>query len=103
MRTKGKDSPKIVWYIFFLALLLLFLWITVTGRNSFLNTYKLRRKVEKLELETSRLKAVNDSLANENARLKTDPQAAEKAAREEFGLTKPDEKVFRFVPAKDDD
>jgi len=58
--------------------------------------------VEQLEKETTILKAQNDSLAQENERLKTDPEAAEKAARENFGLTKPDETVFRFVPAKDD-
>ena len=30
-------------------------------------------------------------------------ETAEKAAREKFGLTKPDETVFRFVPAEEDD
>jgi cell division protein FtsB len=72
------------------------------GGNSFFNTWKLQRQVEKLEKETSYLKAVNDSLAQENERLKTDPEAAEKAAREKFGLTKQDETVFRFVPAKEE-
>jgi len=103
MKTKGKETPKIVRYAFLLVMLLLFLWITLFSRNSFANTYKLRRKVEQLEQDANHLKAVNDSLAKENARLKTDPEAAEKAAREQFGLIKPDEKVFRFVPAKDAD
>lgn len=101
MKAKGKETPKIVWYIYLLFILFLFLWISVLGRNSARNTYLLRKKVESMESEALDLKAVNDSLAKENLRLKTDPDAAEKAAREQFGLIKPDEKVFRFVPAKE--
>jgi len=102
MKVKSKESPGYVFYIFLIIIMLLILWISVLGRNSFWNTHQLQRKVENLEREATRLKAVNDSLAKENARLQTDPEAAEKAAREQYGLTKPGEKVFRFVPAKED-
>lgn len=101
MKAKGRETPKIVRYIYLLCIVFLFLWIAVLSRNSIINTIRMRRKVENLEAEASHLKAVNDSLAKENLRLKTDPDAAEKAAREQFGLIKPDEKVFRFVPAKE--
>lgn len=101
MRSKGKQTPKIIRYIYFLIILFLFLWISVFSRNSARNTIRLRKKVESLEADAANLKAVNDSLAKENLRLKTDPDAAEKAAREQFGLIKPDEKVFRFVPARE--
>jgi cell division protein FtsB len=102
MKTKAKATPKYVKYIVNALLVLLLAWILVTGRNSYLNTYRLKRRVDLLQQEAMRLKAANDSLAQENARLKTDPEAAEKAAREQFGLTKPNEKVFRFVPARED-
>lgn len=75
----------------------------MAGGNSFYNTWKLQRQVRLLKTETMHLKAVNDSLAQENERLKTDPEAAEKAAREKFGLTKPGETVIRFVPAKEEE
>ena len=101
MKAKGKETPRIIWYIYLLCILFLFLWISVLGRNSARNTFLLRKKVEALEAEALHLNAVNDSLAKENLRLKTDPDAAEKAAREQFGLIKPHEKVFRFVPAKE--
>ena len=103
MKVKSRETPRIVSYIYIIAIALLVLWILLISRNSFWNTYQLKRKVEGLESEADYLRAVNDSLARENARLKTDPEAAEKAAREQFGLTKPGEKVFRFVPAKEDD
>ncbi|HQQ68144.1 MAG TPA: septum formation initiator family protein [Candidatus Cloacimonadota bacterium] len=103
MKSRAKETPKLLRYAFWLIAAIMILWILLFGRNSFFNTMKLSRKVDKLEQETEMLKAVNDSLAKENARLKTDPEAAEKAAREQFGLTKPDEKVFRFVPAKGED
>lgn len=102
MKIKAKETPRYVSYVFYLAFFMLILWIALLSRNSFWNTHQLQRKVENLEQEATRLKAVNDSLAKENARLKTDPEAAEKAAREQYGLTKPGEKVFRFVPAKED-
>ncbi len=102
MKVKTNKSPGVLKYVFYLAVFALLLWILVLGRNSFWHTNQLKKRVETLESEASHLKAVNDSLARENERLKTDPEAAEKAAREQYGLTKPGEKVFRFVPAKED-
>ncbi len=102
MNTRKKAAPKSVRVMFWAGVTVLTLWILLLGGNSFFNTWKLQRQVTKLEKETTQLKAVNDSLAQENERLKTDPEAAEKAAREKFGLTKQDETVFRFVPAKEE-
>ncbi|PKN72438.1 MAG: hypothetical protein CVU50_07665 [Candidatus Cloacimonetes bacterium HGW-Cloacimonetes-3] len=102
MNSRKKATSKGVRIMFWAGVSILTLWILLLGGNSFFNTWKLQRQVEKLEKETSYLKAVNDSLAQENERLKTDPEAAEKAAREKFGLTKQDETVFRFVPAKEE-
>jgi len=103
MKAKAKKNPIYLRYVFYAAIFLLLVWILFTGRNSYMNTYRLRQKVEQMEAEAMKLRAINDSLAQENARLKTDPEAAEKAAREQYGLTKPNEKVFRFVPAREDD
>lgn len=102
MKTRGKESPRIVKYLFYLFLLLLLGWIGFWGQNSFFKTIKLKRELDALRAKTEELSAINDSLATENQRLKTDPEAAEKAAREQFGLTKPGERVFRFVPARED-
>ncbi|MDY0151200.1 MAG: septum formation initiator family protein [Candidatus Cloacimonas sp.] len=103
MKTRSATISPTLRFSFWAVVTLLALWVLILGTNSFLNTWKLQRRVQTLETETLHLKALNDSLAQENERLKTDPETAEKAAREKFGLTKPDETVFRFVPAKEDD
>ena len=103
MKAKTKKLSPPMRFAFWAIIVLLIIWILFLADNSFLNTWKLKRRVDQLEKETTILKAQNDSLAQENERLKTDPEAAEKAARENFGLTKPDETVFRFVPAKEDE
>jgi len=103
MKSKSKELKPAHRFIFWSLIAIIGIWILFLSGNSFLNTYKLQRRVQLLEKETTALKAVNDSLAAENQRLKTDPETAEKAAREKFGLTKPDETVFRFVPAEEDD
>ena len=103
MKPKNKKISPQFRFFFWGAIVLLVIWILFLANNSFLNTWKLKHRVDQLEKETAALKAQNDSLEQENNRLKTDPEAAEKAARENFGLTKPDETVFRFVPAKDDE
>lgn len=102
MKIKAKETPRFYHYLYLIIIVILILWIGIFSRNSFWHTHQLQRKVETMEREAENLKAINDSLAKENTRLKTDPEAAEKAAREQYGLTKPGEKVFRFVPAKED-
>jgi len=102
MSRKNDSTSKPLRTGFWVLLAVMAIWILILGGNSFFNTWKLQRQVSKLKAETLHLKAVNDSLSQENQRLKTDPDAAEKAAREKFGLTKPGETVIRFVPAKDD-
>ncbi len=103
MKSRNKELKPSYRFLFWGIIAIIGIWILFLSGNSFLNTYKLQRRVQLLEKETTALKAVNDSLAAENLRLKTDPETAEKAAREKFGLTKPDETVFRFVPAEEDD
>jgi len=103
MSKKNDSTSKPLRTGFWILMGIMGIWILILGGNSFFNTWKLQRQVGKLKAETMHLKAVNDSLSQENQRLKTDPEAAEKAAREKFGLTKPGETVIRFVPAKDDE
>jgi len=60
------------------------------------------RKARRLADEAGRVEADNARLAEENARLsrevkalRTDPSAMERAAREDLGLVRPGERVYR--------
>ena len=59
MKSRAKETPKLVRYAFWLIAGILILWILFFGRNSFLNTMKLSRKVDKLEQETETLKKLH--------------------------------------------
>lgn len=103
MKNQASHPRAIVRLIFYAALIAIILWILVLSQNSYLNTWKLKSKMNDLKKEMLELQAVNDSLRQENHRLKTDPKAAEKVARERFGLTKEGEKSFRFIPDNSED
>ena len=63
-------------------------------------------RVGALEAEVARMQRLNAELEAENARLtlriealRHDDETIERVAREELGLVRPGEVVFRFVPA----
>lgn len=98
MKTRSSRPNPLLRLLFYVSILFLVSWIVLWGENSFFKTWNMKRKVEALEKEMNELKATNERLELENQRLKSDPKAAEKVAREKFGLTKEGEKVFRFIP-----
>jgi len=94
------NRPKpLLRLVFYVAMLFVISWILLWGENSFLRTWNMGRRVQALEKEMKELQTINEELKQENQRLKSDPKAAEKVAREKFGLTKEGEKVFRFIPS----
>lgn len=99
MKREKQASPAYVKWIYWLIIIFVLSWILIWGQYSFLKTYIQGRSVKKLQSSVNELKVQNDSLRQENELLKTNLETAEKTARERFGLTKPGEKVFRFVPA----
>jgi cell division protein FtsB len=69
------------------------------GEYSTSNWWQLRRQLAE-ERDTLRaLQAEIDSLARVAHELETDPAAQERAAREEFGMIKNGELLYRLVPA----
>ncbi len=100
MKQFQESHSRLMHLLYLGAILFLLSWILLWGRNSFYNTWIAnRRKVVQLERTVTGLKAMNDSLAQEIERLKTNPEAAEKVAREKFGLIRENETKFIFVPA----
>ncbi len=83
---------KIVWAI----ILLLILYIVFLFSDKYARTLQLKEDIKKLESELEELKLKNNSLLEEVESLKSD-KSVEKIAREELGLTKPDEILIKGI------
>jgi cell division protein FtsB len=79
-----------------LALAALLAYVFVFSRHGYLRRRELARENQRLRLELKELRAENVRLREELSHL-DDPEAVERLAREELGLVKEGEKVYRFV------
>lgn len=71
-------------------------YVFVFSRHGYLRRRELARENERLQAELQKLRDENARLRAELERL-DDPDAVEKLAREELGLVKDGETVYRFV------
>ena len=82
-----------------LGLALLVLGIhDVFGAHGYLAMRRTQKQVEQLRGEIERLNQENQALAEHVNALKTDPKTIEKIAREEMGLARPGEMIFKLPP-----
>ena len=79
-----------------LALAALLAYVFVFSRHGYLRRHELARENDRLQAELEELRDENARLREELNRL-DDPEAVEKLAREELGLVKDGETVYRFV------
>ena len=70
----------------------------VFGDHGFLAMRRARKEVEKVQEEIQQLNAENARLAGDVQALKSDPRIIERIAREEMGLAKPGELIFKMPP-----
>ncbi len=78
------------------ALIVLVLLHTLFGPYGYLSMRRTERQVEQLRLEIDRLDHENSQLSGEIRALQSDPSAIEKVAREDMGLARPGELIFRL-------
>jgi cell division protein FtsB len=78
------------------ALLVLVLMHTIFGPYGYLSMRRSQREIEQLRQEIGRLDRENGELSGEIRALQTDPSAIEKVAREDMGLARPGEIIFRL-------
>jgi len=83
---------KIVWVI----ILLLIFYVVFLFSDKYARTLQLKEDIKRLESELEELKLKNNSLSEEVESLKSD-KSVEKIAREELGLTKPDEILIKGI------
>ena len=78
------------------ALVVLVLMHTLFGPYGYFSMRRSERQIEQLRLEIDRLDRENQQLSGEIHALQTDPAAIEKVAREDMGLARPGELIFRL-------
>ena len=78
------------------ALLLLVFMNGIFGENGYLAMRRARADVDRIRKELQQLNEENRQLAGDIHGLKSDPAAIERVAREEMGLARPGELVFRL-------
>lgn len=84
-----------------LAGLIFFLLTFFAGDFGFIRIYRLHQKKAALQIHHKQLQAEILQLKQETYLLQNDPFYIEKIAREKYGLSRPDEKVYRFLPPQD--
>jgi cell division protein FtsB len=71
----------------------------IFGAHGYLAMRRSEKEIETLRGQIERLTQENQELASHVNALKTDPEAIEKIAREQMGLAKPGEMIFK-LPAE---
>jgi len=83
---------KIIWVI----ILLLIFYIVFLFSDKYARTLQLKEDIKRLESEIEELKMKNNNLSEKIESLESD-KSVEKIAREELGLTKPDEILIKSI------
>jgi cell division protein FtsB len=66
------------------------------GTHGYLAMRRTQREIEQLQGEIERLNKENEDLTKHVQQLRTDPDTIERIAREEMGLARPGEMIFRM-------
>lgn len=85
--------------IFFTFMLLSFVYLSINlvfGDMGFFRYLELNRTRRTLERQLVELSRQNEEIRTQIKLLKEDPFFREKLAREEFGLARPDEYIFKY-------
>ncbi len=94
-------APRVKWLRYVLVLVLGFgIYHILSGPSGMLNLFKLRSINAEKEKELDSLGRRKAALQIEKQRLEKDSAYIEGIARKDLGMAKPEEKVFRYVPAK---
>ncbi len=88
------------------AVLLLLLgsaWLIFSPGSGLLAVWAEKKQEQGLEAETAHLLQENSELQSEIEKMKSDPAHLEEVARRDFGLLKPNERVYDFSGPKQEE
>ena len=71
----------------------------VFGPHGFIAMRRTQKEIEQIQEQIGKMNDENKSLAEQVTSLKSDPKTIERIAREEMGLARPGEMIFK-IPAK---
>jgi cell division protein FtsB len=71
----------------------------VFGAHGFIAMRRTQKEIEQIQQQIVKLNDENKSLSNQVTSLKTDPKAIERIAREEMGLARPGEIIYKLPDA----
>jgi cell division protein FtsB len=74
----------------------------IFGPHGFLAMRRTQLEIKQFSAEMQKLDKENQELSDEVTSLKTDPRMIEKIAREDMGLAKPGEFIFKMPETQDD-
>ena len=77
-------------------------YLLLTGDAGLLRLWGRQQQLEEIEATVARLEAENDSLRQVLWRLENDLDYVEKVAREEYGMSKKGERVYRLRPPEEE-
>jgi cell division protein FtsB len=99
-KVKSEEEPRSFWSRYarsILALALLLLAIhDVFGSHGLLSMRRTQSQMRELRGEIDRLNQENGDLSKQVQSLRSDPKAVERIAREEMGLARPGEMIFKL-------
>lgn len=87
---------RLVLFTIMLLILLYILGSFTLGGSGLIRYLELRKKQAQIEQDVKDVELKNSSLKSELKLLKENPFYLEKHAREEFGMAKPDEYIFKY-------
>ena len=73
------------------------IWVLLLDSYTVIDLYRSKSRHDHLQERIEVYEAENVKLTETNKKLKTDPEAWEKIAREKLGMQKKDENVYRFI------
>jgi cell division protein FtsB len=68
----------------------------VFGTHGFLAMWRTQQQLKALRADLDRLNRENQKLSDQVSALRTDPKAIERIAREQMGLARPGEMIFKL-------
>jgi len=68
----------------------------IFGPHGFIAMRRTQKEIEQIREQIGKVNQENKSLADEVTSLKTDPKSIERIAREEMGLARPGEMIFKL-------